>query len=509
MSRRASDPDAEAPRPAALDRPGVVVRLRRYLVGAIRPLTLAAALLALTSSLFQAGSAPELVWRDEIAHLGHASSLSRGVLPTVDTKMVEPGEDHIYREILANEIPRYQMIWTANHPPAGPSLNVPGVLLARALDKGWVAVAWARATNAVCMALAVLLTGMLAQQLTRRGAASDLAAGLMATVSYVNFMGSIAMTDGLSLLVSVAAILAAVRCVDAGFDRRSTYWLAAACAACGLTRLTAVAIAALAVAVALLVVAIRDRRPPVFGALVTLGATAGLSGWFWVRNYQLYGDVAGAQVLYDRFGRTSPGSAIDVVTDPTPWEKMASTLFLGGRDGFPVSSAGVRWLLLALVVAAVVVVVELVRHRDRIGPWVVLAAAGAAAMFTTANHIAGGGNSFGRYVLIWMPLYVVVLAAALTSPVVPRVARHVVGGLVVAFAVVRGVERFRGSLRYIDRRSIDWTFDPGGQLLGPVFRGAIVVIGLSLVALLVARWWTTEGRTALRRHAPTASVSAD
>jgi hypothetical protein len=56
----------------------------------------------------------------------------------------------------------------------------------------------------------------------------------------------------------------------------------------------------------------------VVGAAVVAGA-----GWFYLRNYRLYGDFTGATVLFHQFQRTSPGSVLEVVRARSYWINQA------------------------------------------------------------------------------------------------------------------------------------------------------------------------------------------
>lgn len=482
-------------------------RIRGLVRRQLRPLTLLAAVFALTASLFQAMATPQLLWRDEVSHVSYASAMSRGQLPTVDTPIASAGADRAFDAFLEKEWPRYRMVWTANHPPGANLLNTPGAWLGRILDRGWVAIAWARIVNALGMATSVILTGVLARQLSRRPAASDIAAWFVATTPLISSLGSIAMTDGWSLAVALVAVIAAVRCCDTGFERRATIWLAVACAACGLTRLTSVAVAAMVTAAALGVVAVRDRRVPWFGALVPFLATLVVSGWWWARNLWLYGDLAGSHILYERFDRVSPGSVVDVLTDRAIWRALVHGLFFSGPGKHPPSGRGVLVVIGIGLVAAVVVGLELRRDRARLGAWLILLPPAAAVAITTAIHVAGGGSLFARYLLFWIPCFGVLLAAAATSPVLSRRARMASLGAVIGFGTWRGLLGWQGAMHRIAESRFFFDLDPNP--LGPTeIQTAVAAVGLLAIAGLLVWWAVGPGGDALRRWSRSRSTLA-
>lgn len=449
--------------------------------GLWRWLVALAALFVVGAGSYGASAVPAWTWGDEQAHVGYASALARGQLPTVDSPIVVAGDSEALVMVLGpdgpnGELGRYQGIWVANHPPGAYLPAVPGVVVAERLESERLAVMSVRMANVVGFAAAVVASAALARELTGRRSAAVVAAWLVALNPYVGFVGAVAMSDGWSLAAVVAALWASLQALRSAFDRNSTLLLSAACVACGLTRLTSLVAAGTAVLVVLAVHWTRHRSVPWSAVVTVSGATVVASGWWWVRNVFLYGDVAGSEVLYERFGRTPTGSVGSVTVDVDVWQRVAAALFLNGRDASSlVGTDGSRWAVGMVVVASLVVVlVEISTGRAAVGPWLVVVATAAVAGVLMAVHVAGGGNAFGRYVLLWVPLAAVVVAAALTSARVPRAVRMVAGASVMSGAAWLWMLRTAALRSYAEPRAAKRLGATGPPLAGE----ALQVVGL-------------------------------
>ncbi|MCB0978986.1 MAG: DUF2142 domain-containing protein, partial [Acidimicrobiales bacterium] len=320
---------------------------------------------------YQALAAGPYNVRDEQAHVGYAMSLSSGRIPSLDTPTRVPPTSPALVERLAETeradgvLTPYQKVWVANHPPGAYLPALPGVWLGRAIGSGNTVLFALRMSNVFGFALTVLVTALLAREVTRRTAAGVVAAAAVAAVPYLQNVTSWAMTDGMTLAVTTAVVWAAVRALRRGFDANSTIVLAALSVACGLTRLTAVATAAVVVAVALVVHAWRNRTFPWKPAVAIGGAVAALSGWFWVWNLQRYGDLAGGHELYERFNRESTGSVTSTLTTRRFWNQLLTTIFEHPIDWAPEWRGRYTPLTTGVLVVAAIGLFALV---DRIRP---------------------------------------------------------------------------------------------------------------------------------------------
>ena len=115
---------------------------------------------------------------------------------------------------------------------------------------------------------------------------------------------------------------------------------------------------------------------------VVLVAIPGLAaGWFYLRNYHLYGDVTGSTHLQRKFGRVGGGTTLELLVDlelfggvwQDLWGSFRSNLGLGSGQmilGSPRAQLGSRLVIGAGLVAASAVggVIALVHRRPR-SPW--------------------------------------------------------------------------------------------------------------------------------------------
>lgn len=422
--------------------------------------------LAMAVGTYEALTAGPYHVRDEQAHVGYAMALSNLRIPTIDTPIEVPPTSPALEERLAEtgdrrgELTPYQKVWVANHPPAAYLPALPGVWLGRAIGSGNTVLFSLRIANVAGFAVACLTTALLTREVTRRTAPAVLAAAGTASVPYFQYITSWAMTDGFTLAITVGVVWATIRALRRGFDRNSTLVVTAFAVTCGLTRLTAVSTAALVIGTALVVHAWRRRSIPWKPAVAVGASVAVLTGWFWLGNLLRYGDVAASDELYDRFNRDTTGTLWSTLTNRRLWLQLWSTLLEHNRDWAP--EFRWRWTpvtVAILVLAAVGLIALLDRARpvtwdrlehlpgvkplrqltstarptgesrtaddDRVvepGALLVLLAAAAASAVLVANHVKSGGNPFGRYVMLMVPIVACLVGAVLTMVRRPVVA---------------------------------------------------------------------------------------
>ena len=134
------------------------------------------------------------------------------------------------------------------------------------------------------------------------------------------------------MATATGTLLAAVVIIRRGVTGRRVAVAAAAASAAALTRNSGLAIAALA-ATAIVAAALLERDSAstlwrrllrgTAGAAAVVGSVAATSGWFWLRNLRLYGDVTGSSALFEHFGRKPTGTVVEVLLSPDYWTLQA------------------------------------------------------------------------------------------------------------------------------------------------------------------------------------------
>ncbi len=214
----------------------------------------------------------------------------------------------------------------------------------------------------------VLLTYSLGRELFPTTPAIALAA---ATFTAFNpmflFISAVINNDNLSTLLASALLVLIVRLIrrwDNPPPPRTYVWLGLLA---GLGMLAKYQIGFLLPLIALTLLAIalhtRDWRPFVLGGVISGGLTILIAGWWYWRNYDLYGDATGINVFLDIVGRRAVPADLRQLWTERETFMMAFWGFFGGvnvpmRDGVYMlfnllAGLGVLGLLLALAREAV------------------------------------------------------------------------------------------------------------------------------------------------------------
>ncbi len=157
----------------------------------------------------------------------------------------------------------------------------------------------------------VLLTYLLARELFPAQPALALAAAVFTGFNPMfAFISGAINNDNLSnLLASLILLLIArlIKAADAPLTRRFYVALGLAAGA-GMLAKYQIGFLLPVIALALLFVSIRQRdwRPVVLGGAISGGLTILIAGWWYWRNYDLYGDATGINVFLDIVGRRVP-----------------------------------------------------------------------------------------------------------------------------------------------------------------------------------------------------------
>lgn len=271
---------------------------------------------------------------DEASHVGYARELSHGRLPTIDSRIPSDGDPRLARVLGARDA-RHQTIWTANHPPLFHALVA--VPLRAGIDSGHPRIGM-HAARLLSVGLSILglvvLAYLVLLLVPGRPQLAVAAVGLVALLpSFVSISARV-YNDSPAFLTSTAGLAAAAVFVIRGPSATRLAAVAVTASLAALTRASGL----LVVGIAGLAVLIGVWRAGDGGRLRRLGraaAAAGLvgvtalavAGWFYWRNRTLYGDLTASTALLERFGRSSKGTVLGLLTDPGYWRVQQQRLW--------------------------------------------------------------------------------------------------------------------------------------------------------------------------------------
>ncbi len=336
---------------------------------------------------------------DEPAHLGYVAALAGGELPTIETDTVQDPEDF---GGLAGAMEGWDEehgdIWTANHAPLFHVALLP--LWWASQDEPQHVFIAMRLINTIGFALWVVLVALIARELVPRRPAVPALAAVLAATPTLTLRAGFLMNDGVSSAGALLALWMTVRIL-----RREVTGGRLALAALGGviaagTRASGVLMVAVCCLALLVVVWRRDGwRRGVVAAGVVGGVPALLTGWFYLRNYQLYGDFTGQSALLDKFQRSEVTSIRDVWRIPSLDEAIYST---------PIP------LLILLVLVPIAVVARARRTGVQWdAAWVLLIAHAGITAVQIVGFLQAGGGYHDRYLMTVMPLLATAAALAM------------------------------------------------------------------------------------------------
>jgi hypothetical protein len=357
---------------------------------------------------------------DEPRHIAYAIEVAEGKLPDVRDK-VQPKKMHVRR------IKGTKMMAAAAHPPLYYVLV--GFPLKWASASGdltwgvWVARILTLALGAVGLVYAYLAALLLAP---RARSLALLGTAFCAVIPAFDNVCALVHNDSLAFLATTALLHAVLLVLLRGPSRKALLLVAVWAALAAATRfasLVAVAPALTAVALKLLFgqnkpwsARLRDVLLFGVGSLALVGVT---SGWFYLRNYRLYGDVTAGKALFEGLRRPNKLPFIEGVFTPRLWGKLISHLWgrlAGGATiGRDVSLWGTWFVLGGVGLSLVRWLVTLLRRGRALfnGPRV------AALLFVIVTSLcvvlpifefySRGGNLTARYYfpVLWVPLLAV------------------------------------------------------------------------------------------------------
>jgi hypothetical protein len=322
--------DLEAESPAAPGGPSPAAPAGRRRERRLLRAGLAGVLLTfVTLAAWTAWRVPIYQPADEPSHVGYAREVGHGRLPTIETQIPAQGDQRLAR-LLRGRDAAHRTVWTANHPPLYYALTAVPVRVGDATGHPLRGVLAARLLSVALSALGLLAIAFVALQVAPdRPQLAVAAAGFVALLPSLASTSGMVHNDSLAFLTTTVTVAAAVTFVVRGPSAARLAVVATAASLAMLTRLSG--LAALGVAGLAVLVGVwragggvvrRLGRAGLWSAAV-VAAVVAASGWFWLRNLTLYGDLSGAGALREHFpySRTkNPSSSfVHILTNGNFW----------------------------------------------------------------------------------------------------------------------------------------------------------------------------------------------
>jgi 4-amino-4-deoxy-L-arabinose transferase-like glycosyltransferase len=198
------------------------------------------------------------------------------------------------------------------------------------------------------------------------------------------FISSVVNNDAAAACLSTLALWLAIRSTRLGFTRRRAVGLGVIVGLALLTKVSALALLAPA-AIALLLVWLRERggRALLAGAVTIFGLALIVAGWWYVRNWLLYGDPLAWRIWMMDIGKHQIGLA-----ELFAQFRRLGTSFWSPYDGlFPPAVLAALGTLAALAAAGLVRLIVRRRERADIDPeGLVIAAAWLVILFVSVVY---------------------------------------------------------------------------------------------------------------------------
>jgi hypothetical protein len=403
--------DATSDRPAASDRLSTTV-----LVGLV-----AIVIAFLGIGGLHALQQPPFAPPDETAHVGYANEVASFRLPEIRRFPEVPIEAREWQaeRSTASDI-RYRSVWVANHPPLHYVAVAPLIWGSRVVEASDGGLILMRFANVAFAAVGVVFTFLLALEITRRNQRlALLAAALAALVPQGHAVFSQGLNDGLGFAAGTALVWAGARCIRRMDDltRRDLVILAVAAVVGFGARAATMLLAVLVVGVVALARLVHPERPDpsvaerLRGAaglvVLALGPAVLAFGWFYARNWVLYGDIGASQYLLEMFRREERGSVLEMFNRPVIWSNVFEGLLSPStRQRLAPPGAAVLTLVAGVGVAFVLITGRLRVSAEptddqRVLRWQIGLCLATVAMIATtiAQHASGGGNTHARYAM--------------------------------------------------------------------------------------------------------------
>lgn len=442
---------------------------------------------------------PPLTPIDERSHFSYALEIRDGELPQIET----PVREELVG--LSGRKPR-NTVWVANHPPlfyAAQALAIGDVDspddVPRAFLRG-------RMLSLAITAVGLWFVFLCARELcSPRSRLPVLMVALTVAVPQFSHVMALIHNDTLALLTSSCALYCAIIMLERGFSRRRYVALLICTALVVATRVSGLMIA-VATLTALVIACWRAgsggpaRRSALAGAaaLGVLLAVAATSGWFYLRNLELYGDITGSAVLFKKFHRRPHGEFPDVLLSTKVWWNFIEQLwgyYTGNIKVRPTPLLAAKYVglvaLIGVVIDAVIRLRSLTRERLRallLEPrtlnLAMLLCVSALAFLTTFEFYSRGGNAHVRYTfsILWFLLAVPAIGLMRLGPRVPGVALTVLVlvQLLTIDAYVNQAHSLRGA-KVRDLLLVSFELPEGIEASSVVLMLVAIAAGLSIV----------------------------
>jgi hypothetical protein len=434
---------------------------------------------------------------DEPRHIAYAIEIAEGKLPDVRDKVS-------LKKLHVRRIRGTHMQAAAAHPPLYYVLV--GLPLKWSSDSGDLA--WgtrvSRTITLVLGAVGLIYAYLAAALLVRARSAALLATAFCALMPAFDNVSSLVHNDSLAFLTTSALLHATLVVLQRGATWRSlalvSVWAALA-AATRFAALVAVAPALTAVGIKLLAEprpwSVRLRRAAAFsaGALLLIAIT---SGWFYWRNYRLYGDVTAGKALFEGLRRPvrTPFS-VSVLTTKL-WGKLVSDLWgrlAGGVSlGKDVTALGIGFFVTGFGLAIATWLLALRRRgraileNPKLSSIAFVVVTSAFVVLPIFEFYSRGGNLTARYYfpILWVPM----LAVAVGYNTLPG---KWAGIAALVYCTALGAWCTNLYLEKLMRRRHGWAIEqafkaagvPAAELCALLLL-ALIVVGVGLVA---HSWW--------------------
>ena len=246
----------------------------------------------------------------------------------------------------------------------------------------------------------LLMVWLVARALVPARPAVPALAVVLAATPTLTTRSAYLLNDGWASAAALLMMLMVIRMIRGEITPRRVAVAAIAGTIAAGTRAPGVIVVAVC-AIAVLVVGLRrSGARGVLAAVVVGGVPALATGWFYLRNLRLYGDLTGQDALLEKFDRSRVESVSDALHVPGLGEVVLTT---------PIP-------LLALLVLVPGVLVPALRRGWRPdGAWWLL---GIHAVLTLANlvtFVAAGGGVHDRYLMTLMPLLATMAALGMLN----------------------------------------------------------------------------------------------
>jgi hypothetical protein len=411
-------------------------------------------------ALWQALILPPYKPLDEPRHAAYPLVLSQGRLPKMDDKLPSEAMDMA-------PLRRANTIMSANHPPLYYAIVAAPIVIGSRTHHMTAGIKAARVLTLLMAAAGLVFIFRALRQLTPGRPALALAAtAFTASVpAYVN-CSSVVMNDALAFLSCAALYDAGLRILLLGPSKRRWIYFYAWLAVAALSRFTTLLASAPAVLAVCLAVLVHD--PAQLAKRLLRGTLAGLtaiavvavsSGYFYWRNYRLYGDLTGGKAIFELLSRKKHAPFSEQIVDIERWFDLSDQMW--SRLAGSVSLQGFNWAGRGFFFVAGIGALKLAydeRARLRALDWrsprviasALLALGLASVILPIFEYTARGGGFHARYcfTMIWVAwMFVAVGLAGFRSSIVLTggVALASIMGLIVNNTYLGKIAGTRGS----------------------------------------------------------------